>query len=166
MTLLWNDIPISPRLFFLPLAELREHIPPRLLRLLCCRHPRGLLGSVLLMDERDLLDMPHFGLTFLSQLVAAVAAIEAQHGGQDFGGRGIAARARALVHYASEFNVPYRETWRRADGSEDGRLVYAPTFRQVGRFQVLAANAWRAGAMTSAETYRQTIALLPALRRA
>jgi len=83
MTLLWNDIPISPRLFFLPLAELREHIPPRLLRLLCCRHPRGLLGSVLLMDERDLLDMPHFGLTFLSQLVAAVAAIEAQHGGQD-----------------------------------------------------------------------------------
>lgn len=162
MTLLWNDIPISPRLFWEPLFGWRDHrVSSRLSHLIGGQMPHGLLGSLLLLNEHELVAIPGIGQTSLSQFIAAVAAIEAKHGGQDVGREAIARRARALAHFVAEFNVTYWIAWPAAHDGQNGRWVKAPTFRQVDRFRTLAMNARRAGMLASTETYQQAIALLP-----
>jgi hypothetical protein len=166
----WDNLAISPRLFFLPLAELQtvEGLSARVFnpirRAFWGSESAGGLGALLLMNSDLLVGRTRtIGPLGLRALVDALGTIEKREGREDVGDQAIQQRARALAQFAYEFSFTWEEP--RTVHYTTGRVVTymdknGCDFKAANRYARLGAAARRAGALTNATVYERAAELV------
>lgn len=164
-TIVWDNLPLSPALFFLRVEALTTspHVDGRVFNALR-RAIRGQpLGTLLLATGEELLSMRGIGDGAIDQIIDAAQALEATTCAEvpaDLGGQ--ARAARALAHLVAEVNVTFRQRCTTDRGQEWSYNVGPLRYEPAQRFRALASNQRRAGGAVGGAIYDAAARLLEA----